>query len=107
MKEWNHCQFIGHVGTQPKESITRANNMITSFNFAVGQGKGKDTFWLFVKFMGKVDCNKRDKVKIVGRLFCDKWTRDGKENSLWGIFADSIEVVGTSPQQEPEPDEPF
>ena len=103
MSEWNQCQFIGHVGTPPQTKPTQAGNLLTTFTLGVGQGKDRPTLWLFIKTMQPCEFGKKTKVKINGRLFFEEWTKDAQKKTMWGAFANTVEVVSQAPAAVPPP----
>lgn len=111
MANFNRCEIIGNVGSDPQTRQTQGGKSVTSFSVAVNQGsdQNKKTTWFKVQCWEKLSdiamkfVKKGNAIFIAGPIEVNQWTTNNNEaRADLQITARDLQLIGGgggSPQQ--------
>src|SRR6266704_2831484 len=98
MATYNHCVFLGRVGTDPEQHESQEKTLVSKFRLAVDAGKEKEPMWFTVVSFKKLAEQVRSFVKkgalvlVSGRLSLRTYT-DKQNAEKTGVEIVANEVI--------------
>ncbi len=111
MANFNRCEIIGNVGSDPQTRATQGGKSVTSFSVAVNQGnqQNQKTTWFKVQCWEKLSdvaqkwVKKGDRIFIAGPIEGNEWkTNQGEARFDLQITARDLQLLGDRGGQAPQ-----